>query len=104
MSKLTVSEPWNFSKPGGGNELHGRIVRQIDCKTLLFKADDEVSVQGGAGKYWLLSARYEDQSFKEGAYEGTVNGSLLLDLPSDKEDPSAIKQNSVFAVIGSLRE
>lgn len=104
MSKLIVSEPWDFIGPHGGNELHGRVVKRIDFKTLLFKADDEVSLKGCAGTYWLLTTRYIDQSFERKPYIGTVNGSLLSILPSDDDDLSELKRNSVFAVIGSLHE
>lgn len=104
MSKLIVSEPWDFSGPDGGNEVRGCVIKRLNPKTLLFRADNEVCVKGFAGKFWLLSARYADQSFEREPYGGTVNGSLLKFPPSDGDDLSELKQNAVFAVIGSLHE
>jgi hypothetical protein len=77
MSKLTISEPWDFEGPHGGNELSGRILKRIDSKTLLFRADEEVALSGLISRYWLLSTRYETQSFEAEPYQGTVNGALL---------------------------
>lgn len=102
MAKIIVSEPWDFDGPNGGNKLDGRILKRFDSKTLLFESIDSVSIGGIAGKYWLLSARYVDQSFDVEPYTGTVNGSLLSVAPAEKEDLSELKRKSVFVIIGSL--
>lgn len=102
MSKLIVSEPWDFEGPSGGNELNGRILRRLDSKTLLFESDDSVSMKGVAGKYWLLSTRYVDQSFNGEPYTGTVNGSLLSVIPTAEDDLSELIRSSAFMIIGSL--
>lgn len=104
MSKLIVSEPWDFRGAGGSNELPGCVIKRLDLKTLLFRADDEVSMKGISGKFWLISSRFVEQSFDQEPYAGTVNGFLLKRPPSDGDDLSEIKQNAVFAVIGSLHE
>jgi hypothetical protein len=104
MSKLTVSEPWDFVGPNGGNELPGIILKRLDQKTLLFKTDNEVTLKGSTSRYWLLSSRYENQFFNEEPYQGTVNGALLPSLPSEYDSLSKLRQSSVFAVIGSLQD
>jgi hypothetical protein len=103
VSKLIVSEPWDFDGPSGGNELNGRVLKKFDSKTLLFESDDSVSMNGIAGRYWLLSARYIDQSFDREPYAGTVNGSLLSFIPASEDDLSELKRGSAFLIIGTLR-
>jgi hypothetical protein len=103
MCKLTISEPWNFEAPNGGNELSGRILRRLDSQTLLFMTEDEMTFDGVTSRYWLLSARYEKQSFDNEPYQGTVNGALLPDLPSESDSLAKLRQLSIFAIIGSLQ-
>ena len=103
MSKLTVSEPWDFEAPQGGNELLGQVLRQIDAKTLIFEAEDIMTLKGLSSRYWLLSTRYEKQSFESEAYQGTVNGALLPALPAEGDSLTSIRESSIFAIIGSLQ-
>ena len=103
MSKLTVSEPRNFEAPQGGNVLPGQILKRIDPRTLLFKADDEVTFGGLTSRYWLLSTRYEKQFFETEPYQGTVNGALLPAVPSEDDNLPKLVKSSVFAVIGLLQ-
>lgn len=102
MSKLTVSEPWDFVGPGGGNELNGKVIRRLDEKMLLFKTDNEVSVDGLVGQYWVLSARYVNQHFDLEPFSGTVNGSILTYRPSEEDNALDLKKRAVFVVIGNL--
>ncbi|OWU65927.1 MAG: hypothetical protein CBB60_002160 [Armatimonadetes bacterium Cent15-Ar3] len=103
MSKLIISEPWDFEDIQGSNELSGRILKRLDSKTLLFRTEEEVTLKGLSSRYWLLSARYEKQSFEEEPYQGTVNGALLPELPLEDESLSKLRQSSVFAIIGCLQ-
>jgi len=103
MSKLTVSEPWDFEAPQGGNELLGQVLMRLDAKTLIFEAKDNIIFKGLSSRYWLLSSRYEKQSFESEPYQGTVNGALLPALPTEGDSLTTIRESAIFAIIGSLQ-
>ncbi len=94
---------WDFEGPKGGNELSGRIVNRLDSKTLVFEADDAVTFGGLTSRYWLLSARYEKQTFEAPPYQGTVNGALLPKLPTEDDSFTKLRESSIFAIIASLQ-
>lgn len=100
---LTVSEPWDFSGPRGDNRLSGKILRRIDAENILFESAEAVALKGVQSRYWVLSTRYERQSFEAEPYSGTVNGGILASLPAESDDAAKIKKSAVFAVIGSLK-
>ena len=101
--KLRVSEPWDFETLQGGNMLEGRILKRLDSKMLIFEATEATSLKGLTSRYWLLSARYEKQTFEVEPYHGTVNGALLPTLPAEDDNLMTIQKGSVFAIIGSLQ-
>lgn len=103
MIKLSISEPWDFEAPQGGNVLEGRILKRLNSKMLIFEATKETCFKGLTSRYWLLSARYEKQTFESEPYQGTVNGAMLPTLPADDDNLTAIQKSSVFAIIGSLQ-
>ncbi len=102
MSKLIVSEPWDFESPQGGNELHGKVLKRLDSKTLIFETEENISFKGLSSRYWFLSTRYEKQSFESEPYQGTVNGSLLPALPQEGDSLASIRKSATFVIIGSL--
>jgi hypothetical protein len=103
MIKLSVSDPWDFEAPRGGNVLEGCILKRLDPKTLLFEAVEAVCLRGLTSRYWLLTARYEKQTFNAEPYLGTVNGALLPAVPVEGDSLDFIQKGSVFAIIGSLQ-
>src|SRR5690625_4430821 len=103
MNTLTISDPWDFRAPEGNSKLSGQILKRLDSKNLLFRAEDEETLKDLPSRYWLLTTRYEKQSFNEKPYQGTVNGALLPGPPSKYDDLHKLKRSSVFAVIGRLQ-
>jgi hypothetical protein len=66
--RFSVGEPWNFSGPQGDNSISGAVLRKFDAENLLFECDEEVSLKGTSGRYWLLTTRYVGQSFDDEPY------------------------------------
>lgn len=100
--RFSVGEPWNFSGPQGDNSISGAVLRKFDAENLLFECDEEVSLKGTSGRYWLLTTRYVGQSFDDEPYTGSVNGALLADPPLESENIREIMERTVFAAIGVL--
>lgn len=104
MCTLTVSEPWDFEGPRGGNQLNGKVVRWLDSKNVLFEANEELTHKGITSRYWILSTRYVGHTFESMEPHGeTVNGGLIPCMPVENEDVREIQKPAIFRIIGSLK-
>jgi len=101
-SKLTVSEPWDFKSSSGANALEGKVISQIDERNLIFETTESVELQGVKGALWVLSLRYQGDSFNKPDKTKTVGGGILLAEDFSNHTAKELQRMSKFVVIGSL--
>ncbi len=107
MGKLLVGEPWNFEGPSGPNEILGRVLKQLDPKSLLFKSDEEITIDGRTSCYWLLTTRYQGQVFRSEPYDtdpyrGTVNATILPSRLPEDDDVGKLQASGKFVIVADL--
>lgn len=106
---ITIGEPWNFEGPDGNNLIKGRILRNINDKYIIFMSDYEQKFNQIAGRIFILSTRYSNDSFsvffKDSQKESiSINGSLLTEKNICSLDEDEIAKKSMFIFIGSIRK
>lgn len=101
-SQLTVSEPWDFKSSSGVNVLEGKVISQIDEKNLIFETTESVELQGVKGALWVLSLRYQGDSFDKPDKTKTVGGGILLTKDFSNHTAKELQKMSKFVVVGSL--
>jgi hypothetical protein len=103
--KITVSEPFDFIGPIGGNLIVGEIIKVLSPLLIIFKSDHLLSFEGKLGRILILKPRYEKQVLnQENNYEGTVGGGLLLIEDYEGKDEKYLEANSKYVLIGQLAE
>lgn len=101
--RLTVSEPWDYKNSAGDNFISGTIVRHIDHRCIVFRADESVSFgRDICGSILVLSSRFKTARDSQLSLPSTVNGGILLsDYDPDMADEE-LKCKAKFVLIGFL--
>jgi hypothetical protein len=105
---VSVDEPWNFEGPDGKNVIKGKIVKIINNKILIFKANKEQTFDEGKGIFFVFFARHKGEILvhknKQGKifYEGAFGAGLIKDTNYLDKDVEIIEENSIYVFIGSI--
>lgn len=102
--RIIVGEPWDYEDRHGDNTIEGRIVRVVSPQSVVFQSDEIVEFKEQRGRILLLGTRYEGDTLdltKRGRVE-TIAGGLYLGTNYRKGDYTALENDSIYVLIGSL--
>lgn len=102
---VSVGEPWDFEGPDGQNIIHGSIVKFLNDRCALFKADHMQHFRAVSGDTLLLLVRHYGYDFSElrpGVSYISVNGCMLMDEREEETDVDALIAGSTFVLIGGV--
>jgi len=104
---ISVGEPWDFNSPDGENIIRGIILKIISATCLVFRTNYHLDFEGVKGDKLILSPRHVENNFYEldkGSSLITVNGGLLFKDYDDNLSEEELRNNSKFAIIGSIQK
>jgi len=103
---ISVGEPWDFDSPDGQNIINGIILKILNAKCLVFKANYVLNFKGNSGDSFVLYPRHTEGDFNDlinGANYVTINGNLLIGDFNENMNEEVLKEKSEFVLIGSIR-
>lgn len=106
MYALSVGEPWDFVSPDGENIINGEIIKKIDNRCIVFRANYILHFQHVSGNILILSPRhigYDFSNLQKSNYYATINGGLLMSDFDNNMDKTTLLNNSKFVFIGGIR-
>lgn len=99
--ELTVSEPWDYEIPTGGNLIVGHIL-DIRTKNIMFESEKLTKFDKGQGKSLVLRCRYKEEVDIQTMRRLTVNGGLLRIPYNISMSEQELKEQSDFVLIGCV--
>ena len=104
---ISVGEPWDYMGPDGHNVIKGSVIKIVDSKCVVFKANHIHTFNKDSGNVFVLFPRYQNEVFDRLFINNEifpVNGCLVLRDYNEYLTNKDYQDNSVFVLIGSLRE
>jgi hypothetical protein len=103
---ISVSEPWDFEGPDGGNIIKGDILQIVSPTCIIFKSNSGLKFDDNEGNLMVLSPRHYESDFQDLSMSKVlvpINGGLFLGQFNENLTEKDIREKAHFSIIGSIR-